>query len=735
MHLLSRFLSAVPVFVLPLATGAGRTTISLDGAWEVADSVSADALPATFAHKAPVPGLANLATPPFPDVDAFDSQEVISNRVRRGVLPKSALVTTTGIPRQKRNYFWYSRIFKAVPKKEVAILKINKAQFGTAVWLNGKRVGEHLSCFTAGYFNVTEAMDWSGENRLVIRIGAHRAAMPESIPAGTDFEKNRWTPGIYDSVSLQLSDSPVIETLQVAPKVVGASEALVEVKLKNYSTTVRKYNLLHRVKEWKGGKPVTAGKPERGTLKPGEEKVIRQVIPMPGARLWSPEDPFLYVLETETGGDSAITRFGMREFRFDTPTRRAMLNGKVYFLRGSNITLHRFFEDPDCKGLPWDEAWVRKLLVEIPKKMHWNSFRFCIGPVPGKWLEIADEAGLLIQNEYFIWTGHPEWRSDYHRSWSPDVLINEYKAWMRDSWNHPSVAVWDANNESYDDVYAENVIPAVRGLDLSNRPWENSYNVPAGPDDPVEDHPYLFIRGWSGGKGFQMTELEGMWAPDNTSNTPSGHASVINEYGWLWLNRDGSPTELTAKVYKDLLGENSTAEQRFEMNAYLLGGLTEFWRAWRNHAGVLHFVYLTSSYPGAYTSDHFRDVTKLELDPRFADYVGEAFKPLGVYLHFWRPELAAGTERQFTVMMVNDDSEPAEGALTLTLETKDGREIARGETAFRVGALGQDTFEVDLRVPVATGDHILKAAAKARGGRHTSPTVSRRKVAIVTKPS
>lgn len=48
---------------------------------------------------------------------------------------------------------------------------------------------------------------------------------------------------------------------------------------------------------------------------------------------------------------------------------------------------------------------MRKLLVEIPKQMHWNSFRFCIGPVPDKWLDIADEASLLIQNEYFVWTG------------------------------------------------------------------------------------------------------------------------------------------------------------------------------------------------------------------------------------------------------------------------------------------------------------------------------------------
>ena len=49
--------------------------------------------------------------------------------------------------------------FRAPAKREVAILKVNKAQFGTAVWLNGKEIGEHLGCFTAGYFNLTGAID------------------------------------------------------------------------------------------------------------------------------------------------------------------------------------------------------------------------------------------------------------------------------------------------------------------------------------------------------------------------------------------------------------------------------------------------------------------------------------------------------------------------------------------------------------------------------------------------
>ena len=100
----------------------------------------------------------------------------------------------------------------------------------------------------------------------------------------------------------------------------------------------------------------------------------------------------------------------MREFRFDTATKRAYLNGRPYFLRGSNITLHRFFEDPRLgRRCPGTRRGCASSSVDLPKKMHWNSFRFCIGPVPDQWLDIADEAGLLIQNEFFVWTGGPGW--------------------------------------------------------------------------------------------------------------------------------------------------------------------------------------------------------------------------------------------------------------------------------------------------------------------------------------
>jgi len=706
----SQWRAALLLLVAQAAYGQ-RVTISLDGVWSVAESRMAGPPPQAFPHKAPVPGLTNLAEPRFADVDRFDSAELIGNLISRKRLPAAARVSTAGTPRQDRNYFWYRTTFRTTARKQVAILRVGKAQFGTAVWLNGKSMGEYLGCFTASYFNLTDAIHWSGDNELLVRIGAHPGALPESAPAGTDQEKNIWTPGIYDSVSVILADNPVIESVHVAPRL-KTSEILIETRIRNYGPA-RNVTLTHRLR---GG---DATKPERLQLAAGAEAASRQVLPVRNARLWSPEDPYLYTLESSTGGDTLATRFGMREFRFDTATKRAYLNGKVIYLRGSNITLHRFFEDPGCGRLPWDERWVRKLLAEVPKRMHWNSFRFCIGPVPDKWLEIADEAGLLIQNEFFVW----RWRD----TWNLGQVISQYKDWMRDNWNHPSVAIWDAQNETRHEALST-IIREVRGLDLSNRPWENGYNLPVGPDDPVEDHPYLMGRL---GRGFEIADLENMTGGKSTNSAhPTGHAAFINEYGWLWLNRDGSPTELTRDVYARLLGPEATAKDRLEMNAYLVGGLTEYWRAHRNFAGVLHFVYLTSSYPEAFTSDHWADLQKLELHPEFADYVGEAFQPLGVYLNFWQPSLRAGSSRVFNVMMVNDKYEDARGRLILLLHCPGGPAAALGETRFELPALGQQTYRFTAQIPSRGGACVMRAEAHAEGPAGGSPTVSRRKVNI-----
>ena len=695
------------------AQQARRTTLSLDGQWDVEDSIGPDQLPTAYHHAAPVPGLTHSAVPAFPGVDEDQSRQ--------------------------RNYFWYRKTFQAPAEEAVALLKVNKAQFGTVAYLNGVRIGEHDPCFTAAWFDVTKAIRWNAPNELVIRIGAHRGVLPANVSGGTDFEKNRWTPGIYDDVSLMVMNNPVISTVQVAPQLAGPGRLvpsiLVQTVLRNYTDGAVTTEVGQQVFEWKSGVAASKQAAKQVKVPAGGAINVLQEIPVPHAHLWSPEDPFLYQVKTGTAGDDLTTRFGMREFRFDTVTQRAYLNGRPYFLRGSNITLHRFFEDPKVGTLPWNEAWLHRLLVVLPRQMHWNAFRFCIGPVPDRWLQIADEAGLLIQNEYMVWTGPDE--SSSQGKYDTNEMITEYSEWMRDNWNHPSVAIWDASNESWLPQFTSAIIPAVRTLDLSNRPWENGYNAPAGANDPVEDHQYLFYRTAmddppaNGGRPwFQMTDLESMVGPPSNSSTyKAGHAMILNEYDWLWLNRDGSPTLLTQKLYPRLLGDRNTKENRFALQAYLLGGLTEFWRAYRRYSAVLEFVYLTTSDPKASTSDDFIDIDKLTLEPHFQKAMEEAFNPLGVYLNFWQPSLSAGKQRYYTVAMVNDEDRPRAGKLRLVFTDAQGKDAAAVEMPFSLEPLGAQSYTLSLPSPAAAGSYTLQAiATPADDSVH--PTVSHRNVTV-----
>ena len=229
-----------------------------------------------------------------------------------------------------------------------------------------------------------------------------------------------------------------------------------------------------------------------------------------------------------------------------------------------------------------------------------------------------------------------------------------------------------------------------------------------------------------------MTDLENRGGGERSGVTvPSGHASILNEYGWLWLNRDGSPTELTDDVYPKLLGPNSTADQRREENAYLLGGITEFWRAHRKYAAVLHFVYLTASDRKGFTCDHFRDVKTLALDPYFLDYMGNAFKPLGVYVNFWHEQLSAKSHQVFQVMLANDLYETESGSLDLNLENEKGEVIARTTRPFSVEPLGEQTQFIDFDIPASTGRFMLKAIAKPSSGPERDSTISRRRIEVV----
>jgi hypothetical protein len=100
-----RSLLGLTVAVVALAGAparAERVTLSLDGTWRIADSVAAEPAPRSFPATVPVPGLVHNSTPSFPDVDAFDSVELVNNKIAQKLLPESARVVAPGVSRQKR---------------------------------------------------------------------------------------------------------------------------------------------------------------------------------------------------------------------------------------------------------------------------------------------------------------------------------------------------------------------------------------------------------------------------------------------------------------------------------------------------------------------------------------------------------------------------------------------------------------------------------------------------------
>lgn len=312
------------------------------------------------------------------------------------------------------------------------------------------------------------------------------------------------------------------------------------------------------------------------------EKLDVELV-IPGAKLWSPESPFLYEVKVSTPDDSLSARFGMREFTSHPEEGVFKLNGKPYYLRGTNITFLRFSEDPKRGNLPWDREWVRRLYQNM-KEFNFNSVRHCIGFPPDFWYEIADELGILIQDEFPIWLGGPE-RECQNTVIKTECLIAEFKEWMRERWNCPSVVIWDACNETtYVRQIAEAIL-AVRDLDLSGRIWDKGWGPQMRYGDSVECHPYLASRlKWE--KDFKdfpqicAKQDGGGYLVVNHYETGDG-PFIINEYAWLWLNRDGSPTALTDLVYEKLLGKNSDAEARRLTYARYFAMLTELWRTSR----------------------------------------------------------------------------------------------------------------------------------------------------------
>jgi hypothetical protein len=366
-------------------------------------------------------------------------------------------------------------------------------------------------------------------------------------------------------------------------------------------------------------------------------------------------------------------------------------------------------EDSQRGRLPWNKEWVTKLHQQF-KTMNWNALRYCIGAPPEFWYDIADETGILIEDEYPIWynEGSPKGKKGVPTPLTVDAIADEYTLAMRERWNHPSIYIWDGQNESRQLAVTGAAIDKVRGLDLSHRPWDNGWGKRQDPGDMQEAHFYLYYPFLK--KPFHLSKFEGKDGSPNVAlkNTDPAKPStiynvILNEYDWLWINRDGSPTKLTKAIWDThaLDFPSTTVEERRNCYARTMADITEYWRSHRRLAGVLEFVSLGYSRPDGQTSDHFIDVPNLVVEPNYFHYMQQAFSPVGIMVDYWRPNPPPGPLR-INVAVINDLAKDWSGPVTLALK-KDGQTISESHANATVPSGGRTVVPLTVTIPHGTG--------------------------------
>ena len=696
-------------------TIAQRTVIPLNGTWEFGRTEKAFP-PVAFDRTIPVPGLIHLAEPRIEDYDIwFKKPEETEEKQAHGVYDIDY------VPK----YNWYRKmvmVHDSLQGREF-LLRIKKSQYVTQVYVNGIDMGISMECYTPIEFPVTRALFFGRENEILLKVG-DRYWLPPQAAGSTDKEKEHYLPGIWDDVELIAAGKVQVNNTLFLPDA-AEGKVTAKVRLRSYFPQQIMYgdpkfdSVDVRVEVFEKGSGKNGG--EGSGKKVGEGMVrvdarrenftvAEMVIGMKDPHFWSPDDPFLYGAKTTVLLDGVPVdvqedRFGMRDF--ERRGKYFYLNGEKILLRGTNITLQRFFEDPDCGNLAWDREWVRQLIIDDAKQVHWNMMRICVGIAPDFWYDLADEYGMMFQNEWNYWQTH---------GWD-DQVRQEYTNWVWSDGNHPSIVIWDAINENWDDYIGNTLIPELKRLDPT-RPWDAGYMTAGemGIDEMDEPHPYEGFRPWNTLEDFERSpyplgDLD-YRNPVNIASIESGAAQLVNEYGWIWLWRDGRTAKLTGRLYGYYLGDASDPERNREFQAYWLQCETEWLRSIREHAGVLAFTHLTNNY--GYTGDWYTgDIADLEPGPAL-QWFYHAFAPSAVFINHpderymkqFEPH-TPGSRLLFTIRAINDFGSTETGRVTIRLADSGGNTVWSEQQQVEIAPYGEKNYPVVLDLPAKPGGYTL----------------------------
>lgn len=344
---------------------------------------------------------------------------------------------------------WYRKHFDLfhVDRQAVYSIYFEGVYMDCTVYLNGKRVGAHGYGYGSFWVDITGKLK---EKDNVIAVRVNNSAQPNS----------RWYTGsgIYRNVYLVKREQIHFGNFGIRCATngifseIGTANLQIRSLVKNSSEKQVQVGVLHKLYDASGKQIFSAG--TAVSLEAGEETdcMCRPVVENP--HLWTPEAPYLYMLESVCllDGmvvDSVKTPVGIRTAVFDAD-RGFLLNGRQVKIKG--VCLHHDCGITGAAGTR--EIWERRLLML--KDMGCNGIRMSHNPPLPALLDLCDELGFLVMDEIY-----DEWMLSKNKNenyYSESMAFgasqffardsrNELTAMIRRDYNHPSVILWSIGNE------------------------------------------------------------------------------------------------------------------------------------------------------------------------------------------------------------------------------------------------------------------------------------------------
>ena len=267
--------------------------------------------------------------------------------------------------------------------KDITLLHFTAVDYECEVTLNGKPLGSHKGGFLPFTFDVTDVLT-DGENVLELKV--QDPTDKSYIARGKQVSRpgNIWytgQSGIWGTVWMESVSKGYVEDLLIVPDI-DKEEVRVTVTSKAPHVNLE---VLY------GGKTVASAKGEPGFV---------TAIPLPDAKLWSPEQPNLYDLRISvinSNGliaDTVSSYFGMRKFgvgKDSSGISRLWLNNKPYFHNG---VLDQGYYPDGLLTPPTDEAMQDD--IRLLKDMGFTMVRKHIKIEPLRWYYYCDKMGILV---------------------------------------------------------------------------------------------------------------------------------------------------------------------------------------------------------------------------------------------------------------------------------------------------------------------------------------------------